>query len=187
MKLNQSLASIASLEDFHTHMATETESELLRKQQAYGADHICLVPPLSRLGLLYQHMAKDDARAVHYHTEARRILELQLNEELSSNRMDDDASDQQRTAITEDLAATLNDLAFLHERQGDIEAAARDYTTAQHLLENIDCSHKKNLLDTCTRGLARLFRSPTEAPMTTMAHHSTSSPSTRKPINSRCA
>jgi len=164
------------------------ELELERERERFGSDAPQLARPLGMLGLLHQHMAKDLSQAIKYHEEAKRILCKELNrvrqaQTTATSRHDDDDDDddhdkisegnndnanvddkddqdERRKTLTESLAVTITDLAFIHERTGDVKSAKEEFKEAYKLLMSIKCSDKHIILESCARGFDRTCRAP---------------------------
>jgi hypothetical protein len=125
------------------------EEELLNSVEALGADHIDLVSCLTTLGLLYQHMVRDYAKALYYHQEALRILVKCRDEEKSD-----------RKKLCEDIAVTLTDLAFIYESHSEFPCALANFTEAKRLLQSINAKETDHKLLSCICGCDRLVRFP---------------------------
>lgn len=123
------------------------EVELLNNIETLGPDHLDLVDCLTTLGLLYQHMARDYLKALYYHHEALRILVKYRDE-----------GNGDRRKISESIAVTLTDLAFIYESHSEFQCALANFTEAKRLLQSINTKESDHKLLSCLGGCDRLFR-----------------------------
>lgn len=128
-------------------MLSECELELVSTVETHGPDHFNNVQILATLGLCYQHMTRNHQKALDYHHEALRILR-------ECREADSDCH-----KICVGMAATLNDIAFIYETQGELKLALDHYAEAKMLLLSVNAKQTDNKMIASTNGFERLSRS----------------------------
>mmetsp|Transcript_26449 Transcript_26449/g.37293 ORF Transcript_26449/g.37293 Transcript_26449/m.37293 type:complete len:206 (-) Transcript_26449:38-655(-) len=154
-------AAAGGFDDEHcgTHLAcsTEQESPLLKAEaercrddleilkMMHGVDSPKLAEPLCRLGLLYQHMARDYTTALQHHCEALRILYEAAGSQEPLCKL-----------FARDIAYILVDIGMIHEARAENKIACEKYSEAVRLFGQARIIETDAQLNAAKCGLERV-------------------------------